>query len=296
VQSTKNKTTINTKDLIKKVRKIEIKTKGLTSQIFSGEYHSAFKGKGMAFSEVRDYALGDEIRTIDWNVTARFNEPFVKVFEEERELTVMLIVDISKSGLFGTHNVTKRELITELSAVLAFSASSNKDRIGLILFSDKIEKYIPPKKGKSHVLRIIRELIHTEATGETTDIAGALKFFSKMVKKKSTAFLVSDFMSPNFIDALKITNRKHDLMALKFSDPAEKTLPKIGLAKFFDLETQKTKWINTSLKSVRRKYTAKQNNFDQDLKNPFRKSNIDFTTINTDQDYIKPLMNLFKRR
>ena len=250
----------------------------------------------MAFSEVRDYAVGDEIRTIDWNVTARFNEPFVKVFEEERELTVMLIVDISNSGMFGTKNALKRELITELSAVLAFSAAANKDRIGLILFSDKLEKYIPPKKGKSHVLRLIRELIYAEPTGECTDISAALKFFSKMVKKKSTAFLLSDFRSKEYKDAIKIASRKHDLIALKFNDTAEMELPNIGLAKFNDLESGKTKLINTSRKSVRENYKQKQIEFDTNAKDIFRRSNIDYTEIMTNEDYIKPLMNLFKRR
>lgn len=268
----------------------------MTSQIFSGEYHSAFKGKGMAFSEVRDYAIGDEIRTIDWNVTARFNEPFVKVFEEERELTVMLIVDISNSGMFGTKNVLKRELITELCAVLAFSAASNKDRIGLIMFSDKVEKYIPPKKGKSHVLRLIRELIYAEPTGKSTNITEAMKFFSKMVKKKSTAFLLSDFRSTDYNDAIKIASRKHDLIALKFNDQAETQLPNIGLAKFNDLESGKTKWVNTSLKSVRKKYSKKQAEFDAKTKDLFRRANVDYAEITTDKDYIKPLMNLFKRR
>ena len=287
----------------------------MTSQIFSGEYHSAFKGKGMAFSEVRDYAIGDEIRTIDWNVTARFNEPFVKVFEEERELTVMLIVDISNSGMFGTKNVLKRELITELCAVLAFSAASNKDRIGLIMFSDKVEKYIPPKKGKSHVLRLIRELIYAEPTGKSTNITEAMKFFSKMVKKKSTAFLLSDFRSTDYNDAIKIASRKHDLIALKFNDQAETQLPNIGLAKFNDLESGKTKWVNTSLKSVRKKYAKKQaefddknlakrqgkpltfsDQFDAKTKDLFRRANVDYAEITTDKDYIKPLMNLFKRR
>jgi len=250
----------------------------------------------MAFREVREYGIGDEIRTIDWNVTARFNEPFVKVFEEERELTVMLIVDISNSGMFGTKNVLKRELITELCAVLAFSASANKDRIGVILFSDKIEKYIPPKKGKSHILRIIRELIHTAPTGKSTDINGALKFFSKMVKKKSTAFLLSDFRASNYQDAIKVASRKHDLIALMFSDPAEQKLPNIGLAKFNDLESGTSKWINTSLKSVRNKYNQKQVDFDSELRETFRKSNVDYAEISTEEDYIKPMLNLFKRR
>lgn len=250
----------------------------------------------MSFREVREYGIGDEIRTIDWNVTARFNEPFVKVFEEERELTVMLIVDISNSGLFGTKKELKRELITELCAVLAFSASANKDRIGVILFSDKIEKYIPPKKGKSHVLRIIRELIHTEATGESTNIEVALKFFAKMVKKKSTAFLLSDFRAQNFDDAIKVANRKHDLVALKFKDHAEKELPNIGLTNFKDLESGKTKLINTSLKNVRQKYALKQIEFDEKIDSLLKKSNVDFTDIYTGEDYVKPLINLFKRR
>lgn len=220
---------METKELLKRVRKIEIKTKGLSNQIFSGEYHSAFKGRGMAFSEVREYAVGDEIRTIDWNVTARFNEPFVKVFEEERELTVMLLVDVSASGMFGTRNQLKRETITELCAVLAFSAVSNNDRIGLVLFSDHIEKFISPKKGKSHILRIIRELINFEPKGRTTNISEGLKYFSKMVKKKSIAFVLSDFIVPlednsknDLKDALKIASRKHDVVALKVLDKADR--------------------------------------------------------------------------
>ncbi|WP_027420690.1 DUF58 domain-containing protein [Crocinitomix catalasitica] len=284
------------KELIKKVRKIEIKTKRLSSQIFSGEYHSAFKGRGMAFSEVREYAIGDEIRTIDWNVTARFNEPFVKVFEEERQLTVMLIVDISASGGFGTRNQLKRETITELCAVLAFSAVSNNDQIGLLLFSDKIEKFIPPKKGKSHILRIIRELIDFEPTGTSTDIAGALKYFTQVVKKKSIAFVLSDFMDNDFTDALKIASRKHDLVALKVNDKAESELPKIGIAKFKDLETGESKWINTSSKRVRENYKTKREEQNAKLRDIFRKSKTDFAEIDTNEGYIKPLMTLFKRR
>lgn len=287
---------MDTKALIKKVRKIEIKTKGLTSQIFSGEYHSAFKGKGMAFSEVREYAIGDEIRTIDWNVTARFNEPFVKVFEEERELTVMLVVDVSSSGMFGTKNQLKRETITELCAVLAFSASSNKDRIGVILFSDKVVKYIPPKKGKSHILQIIRTLLNQEAEGQETDIESALQFLSKIQKKKATVFLLSDFRSKAYDSALKIVSRRHDLIALKFGDQAEYHLPKIGLAKFTDLESGKSVWVNTLSKSARLAYREKQQNFDNKIKQQFRKLNIDFAELKTNEDYIKPLMNLFERR
>lgn len=287
---------METKELIKKVRKIEIKTKHLSNQIFSGEYHSAFKGRGMAFSEVREYAVGDEIRTIDWNVTARFNEPFVKVFEEERQLTVMLLVDISASGMFGTRNQLKRETITELCAVLAFSAVSNNDQIGLLLFSDKIEKFIPPKKGKSHILRIIRELINFEPTGKATDISLALKYFTQMIKKKSIAFILSDFMDEGFSDALKISSRKHDVVALKVHDKAEIELPNIGLAKFFDLETGETKWVNTSSKKVRKAYKEKNEAREERIRQVFRKSKTDFAEIMTDEGYIKPLMNLFKTR
>jgi len=294
---------VETKELIKKVRKIEIKTKGLSNQIFSGEYHSAFKGRGMAFSEVRDYAVGDEIRTIDWNVTARFNEPFVKVFEEERELTVMLLVDVSASGMFGTKNQLKRETITELCAVLAFSAVSNNDRIGLIMFADDIEKFIPPKKGKSHILRIIRELINFEPSGTETNISEALKYFTKMVKKKSIAFVLSDFMTDEndkgeleFTDSLKIASRKHDVVALRVMDKAEEQLPDIGVALMKDLESGETKWINTSSPKVRRRYREFAKIRDSKLKRLFRRSKTDFAEIYTDEGYIKPLMNLFKNR
>ena len=278
------------------MRKIEIKTKHLSNQIFSGEYHSAFKGRGMAFSEVRDYAVGDEIRTIDWNVTARFNEPFVKVFEEERQLTVMLLVDISASGMFGTRNQLKRETITELCAVLAFSAVSNNDQIGLVMFSDKVEKFIPPKKGKSHILRIIRELINFEPTGKETDISMALKYFTQMIKKKSIAFVLSDFMDQGFEDALKISSKKHDVVALKVLDKTEQELPNIGIARFKDLETGTTKWVNTSSKKVRAKYKARNEERDEALRKLFRKTKTDFAEIYTDEEYIKPLMNLFKKR
>lgn len=287
---------METKELIKKVRKIEIKTKHLSNQIFSGEYHSAFKGRGMAFSEVREYAVGDEIRTIDWNVTARFNEPFVKVFEEERQLTVMLLVDISASGLFGTRNQLKRETITELCAVLAFSAVSNNDQIGLLLFSDKVEKFIPPKKGKSHILRIIRELINFEPTGTATNIGVALKYFSQVIKKKSVAFVLSDFMDEGFEDALKISSRKHDVVALKVLDKAENELPRIGIARFRDLETGESKWVNTSSKKTREAYQKQSQERDERIRQLFRRSKTDYAEIFTDEGYIKPLMNLFKKR
>ncbi|MCG8578009.1 MAG: DUF58 domain-containing protein [Flavobacteriales bacterium] len=294
---------METKELIKKVRKIEIKTKGLSNQIFSGEYHSAFKGRGMAFSEVRDYAVGDEIRTIDWNVTARFNEPFVKVFEEERELTVMLLVDVSASGMFGTRNQLKRETITELCAVLAFSAVSNNDRIGLIMFADGIEKFIPPKKGKSHILRIIRELINFEPSSTQTNLSEALKYFTKMVKKKSIAFVLSDFMDQRnendelkFTDSLKIASRKHDVVALKVLDKAELSIPNIGMALFKDLESGEAKWVNTSSAKVRKRYEEEAKKRDEELRKIFRRSKTDFAEIFTDEGYIKPLMNLFKNR
>ncbi len=294
---------METKELIKKVRKIEIKTKGLSNQIFSGEYHSAFKGRGMAFSEVREYAVGDEIRTIDWNVTARFNEPFVKVFEEERELTVMLLVDVSASGMFGTRNQLKRETITELCAVLAFSAVSNNDRIGLVLFSDHVEKYISPKKGKSHILRIIRELINFEPTGKSTNIGEGLKYFSKMVKKKSIAFVLSDFLVPIedgkksvLADAFTIASRRHDVVALKVLDKADNDLPNIGVAQLLDLETGETQWVNTSSKKVRANYKQKSIERDEKLRQIFRRSKTDFAEIFTDEGYIKPLMNMFNTR
>jgi uncharacterized protein (DUF58 family) len=294
---------VETKELIKKVRKIEIKTKGLSNQIFSGEYHSAFKGRGMAFSEVREYAVGDEIRTIDWNVTARFNEPFVKVFEEERELTVMLLVDVSASGMFGTRNQLKRETITELCAVLAFSAVSNNDRIGLVLFSDHVEKYISPKKGKSHILRIIRELINFEPTGKSTNIGEGLKYFSKMVKKKSIAFVLSDFLVPIeegkksvLADAFTIASRRHDVVALKVLDKADNDLPNIGVAQLLDLETGETQWVNTSSKKVRANYKLKSIERDEKLRQIFRRSKTDFAEIFTDEGYIKPLMNMFNTR
>jgi uncharacterized protein (DUF58 family) len=287
---------MDTKELLKKVRKIEIKTKGLSSQVFSGEYHSAFKGRGMAFSEVREYMPGDEIRTIDWNVTARFNRPYVKVFEEERELTVMLIVDISASESFGTKERLKREIIAELCAVLAFSATQNNDKIGLTLFTNQIELYVPPKKGKKHILRIIRELIEFQPTGKKTDIKEALRYFTNMVKKRSIAFIVSDFIDDNFEDALKVANKKHDIVALKIEDEIENEIPNVGLIQLKDNETGQTKWINTSSKKTRTKYKANAIKRNRELKETFRKSGVDYTTITTNRPYIIPLMNLFKQR
>jgi uncharacterized protein (DUF58 family) len=243
---------LETSELLKKVRKIEIKTKGLSKQVFSGEYHSAFKGRGMAFSEVRNYVPGDEIRTIDWNVTARFNEPYVKVFEEERELTVMLLVDISGSQSFGSNELLKREFIAEIGAVLAFSATQNNDKIGAILFSDQIELYIPPKKGRKHILRIIRELIEFKPKSNLTNIAEVVQHFNNLVKKRAIAFIISDFVENNLENALKITAKKHDLIALRIFDKREKELPNTGNTLFEDGETGQKKWINTGKKKSER--------------------------------------------
>jgi uncharacterized protein (DUF58 family) len=288
---------METSELLKKVRKIEIKTRGLSSHIFSGEYHSAFKGRGMAFSEVREYTPGDDIRSIDWNVTARFNTPFVKVFEEERELSVVLVVDVSASGAFGTHKQFKQELITELCAVVAFSASQNNDKIGVIFFSDKIEKFIPPKKGKTHVLRIIRELIEFKPENKRTNVEVALKYLTNVIKKRSIVFLISDFFAEtNYKDALKIANKKHDLVALRIADKTEAELPDVGLVKLKDNETGKLVWVDTSNKAFRKQFAINHLKFEDDLKDTFNRSGIDATKIYTHESYIKPLMNLFKNR
>lgn len=288
---------METSELLKKVRKIEIKTKGLSNQIFSGEYHSAFKGRGMAFSEVREYTPGDDVRTIDWNVTARFGTPYVKVFEEERELSVVLVVDVSASGSFGTNKQFKQDLITELCAVVAFSASQNNDKIGIIFFSDKIEKFIPPKKGKSHILRIIRELIEFKPEHKKTNIEIALKYLTTVIKKKSVVFLISDFLSDtSYRDALKIANKKHDLVALRIVDKTETALPEIGLVKLMDNETGKLMWVDTSNKTFRKQFAVNQLKFEDELKDIFNRAGIDATKILTHESYIQPLMNLFKNR
>jgi uncharacterized protein (DUF58 family) len=288
---------METAELLKKVRKIEIKTRGLSRQIFSGEYHSAFKGRGMAFSEVREYTPGDDVRTIDWNVTARFNSPFVKVFEEERELSVVLLVDVSASGFFGTHKQYKKDLITELCAVVAFSASTNNDKIGVIFFSDRIEKFIPPKKGKSHVLRIIRELLDFKAEGRGTDLRMALRYLTNVIKKRSTVFLLSDFYAwENYIDALKIANKKHDVIALKVNDKTEHEIPKAGLVKLRDNETAKLLWVDTSSKEFQKQFKINLLARENHLRDQFAKCGVDYCDIYTHEGYIKPLMNLFKRR
>jgi uncharacterized protein (DUF58 family) len=286
----------DTKELLKKVRKIEIKTRGLSNHLFSGGYHSAFKGRGMAFSEVREYQIGDEIRTIDWNVTARFNHPYVKVFEEERELTVMLLMDVSGSENFGTLNQQKQDLATELCAVLAFSAIQNNDKVGVIFFSDKVEKFIPPKKGRSHILMIIRELIDFKPENKGTDVAIALKHFTGAIKKKCTAFIISDFMSPAFENELKIANKKHDIIALRLYDKHEEEFPNLGLIPMKDEESGQIIWVNTGDKQVRAAYKAEALKRNVHLRDIFSRSGVDATSIGTHESYIKPLMTLFKKR
>lgn len=283
-------------EIFKKVRKIEIKTRGLSNQIFSGQYHSIFKGRGMAFSEVREYQYGDDIRSIDWNVTARFNHPFVKIFEEERELTVMLLIDVSGSNIFGTQVAMKEDVITEIAALLAFSAIQNNDKVGVIFFSNKIEKFIPPKKGTTHILRIIRELVDFKTENQGTNIAESLRFLTNAIKKKCTAFILSDFMDRNFEEALQIANSKHDLIAIKISDPREYEMPDIGLVKFRDAETAKNIWVDTSDFRTRKLYNNWYSENEKYLKKVFVKSGVDVANIRTDEDYVKPLINLFKRR
>ena len=287
---------MSTSALLKKVRKIEIKTKGLSNHIFAGEYHTAFKGKGMAFSEVREYQPGDDIRSIDWNVTARYNSPFVKVFEEEREMTVMLLIDVSASGNFGTQEQFKRELATELAAILAFSAINNNDKVGVIFFTDKVEQFIPPKKGKSHILRIIREVLAFQPTGKGTDIAGALEYFSAVIKKRSICFSLSDFMSKEFDRPLKIASKKHDLVALRIHDTREDTLPNVGLVPMQDAETEKILFVDTSSKKVRDNFAKNRAQATAKLRKLFPASGVDLIDITTGTDYVKPLINFFKTR
>ena len=283
-------------ELLKKVRKIEIKTRALSQQVFAGQYHSAFKGRGMAFSEVRQYHYGDDVRFIDWNVTARFNQPYVKVFEEERELTVVLLIDVSGSNLFGTRQRFKSELVTELAAVLAFSAINNNDKVGVIFFSDKVEKFIPPKKGKSHILRIIRELLNYEPAQSPTDIGEALRYLTNAIKKKCTAFIISDFVDSNFEQALKIAANKHDVVALQVVDKGESQLPDLGLVQLKDPETGRVFLADTSDKTVRQAHARWW--FEQRSRNEeiFNKAGVDVAQLYTDKDYVTPLLELFRRR
>jgi len=287
---------METTELIKKVRKIEIKTKGLSSQIFSGQYHSAFKGRGMAFSEVREYQYGDDIRSIDWNVTARFNHPYVKIFDEERELTVMLLIDVSGSNEFGAVGMIKEEMITEIAAVLSFSAINNNDKVGVIFFSDKIEKFIPPKKGSTHILRIIRELINFKPESKGTDIGLALKYLRDVIKKRSIAFLISDLNTKSFDESLSIVSRKHDLVCVRVFDHRERELPPLGIMRFKDAETGKSYWIDTSSKGIQARIKEWNYEHEKYLQASFRRANVDLVNIPTNTDYVRPLLNLFKKR
>ncbi|HEY9543128.1 DUF58 domain-containing protein [Prevotella sp.] len=288
---------METAEILKKVRKIEIKTRGLSQNIFAGQYHSAFKGRGMAFSEVREYQFGDDIRDIDWNVTARFHRPYVKVFEEERELTSMLLIDVSGSLDFGTVRQLKREMVTEIAATLAFSAIQNNDKIGVIFFSDKIEKYIPPKKGRKHILFIIRELLDFTPDSKKTDIGASVEFLTRMLKRRCTVFLLSDFYDrQDFLKQLQIANRKHDMIAIQVYDKRAKTLPDVGLMKVCDAETGHEMIIDTSSKKLRQAHTQYWFERQEYLMQTFRKSKIDWTSIATDDDYVKSLMMLFKKR
>ena len=288
---------METSEIIKTVRMIEIKTRGLSSNIFAGQYHSAFKGRGMAFSEVREYQYGDDVRDIDWNVTARFNKPYVKVFEEERELTVMLLIDVSGSLDFGTQKQLKRDMVTEIAATLAFSAIQNNDKIGVVFFSDKIEKYIPPKKGRKHILYIIREMLDFHAESRRTNVAQAIEFLTGVSKRRCTAFLLSDFFDrQEFLQQLTIANRKHDVVAIQVYDKRACELPNVGLMKVVDSETGYEQYVDTGSKKLRESYKRYWQKQQADLKETFTKSNVDSVSIATDEDYVKSLMGLFKQR
>jgi len=284
------------KEILKKVKRIEITTRGLVNDVFSGEYHSVFKGRGMEFSEVREYQPGDDIRTIDWNVTARMGHPFVKVFEEERELTVMLLVDVSSSGEFGTFERMKAEIATEICALLAFSAIKNNDKVGLIIFTDQIEKFIPPKKGKSHVLRVIRELLYHKPEGTKTDIASALEYLNRVTRRRSVVFLVSDFISSDYEKALQIANRRHDIVAITVTDPREIEMPNVGFVELEDAETGEIVLVDTSVGSVRQLYQRNTTKEIESREKLFRSINIDHIDIRTDKPYIEPLIRFFRMR
>ena len=287
---------MNASSLLKKVRKIEIKSKGLSNHIFAGEYHTAFKGTGMAFSEVREYQSGDDIRSIDWNVTARYNTPFVKIFEEEREMTVMLLIDVSASGDFGTNKQYKKDLATEIAAVLAFSAIKNNDKVGVIFFSDRIEKFIIPKKGKSHILRIIREIVSLKPDSKGTDVSMALEYFNSVIKKRSICFLLSDFTSTPFSKPLKIASKKHDIVGVRVHDKRESEMPNIGLVPMQDMETDKLVYVDTSDKEIRLNYSKTRSQKIKELNKIFETNGVDLVQISTGEDYVKPLVNFFKRR
>lgn len=287
---------MQTSEILKKVRKVEIKTRGLSQNIFAGQYHSAFKGRGMAFSEVREYQFGDDIRSIDWNVTARFNHPYVKVFEEERELTIMLLIDVSGSGDFGTRVSTKREMITEIAATLAFSAIQNNDKVGVILFSDAVEKFIAPQKGRRHILYIIRELLNFKPCSRKTDVSFVLKYFTNAIKKRSTAFIISDFICDDFDKAMVIAGRKHDMVAMQVYDSCDAELPNVGLMKMEDSETGDTLYVDTSDKSVRKAYEKYWQHNQERNQKIFSKNKVDMVSVSTDEDYVKALIALFRMR
>ena len=287
---------METTELLKKVRKIEIKTRGLSRQIFAGEYHSAYKGRGMAFSEVREYQYGDDIRSIDWNVTARFNHPYIKIFEEERELTVMLLIDISGSREFGSRAMLKKNMITEIAAVLAFSAIHNNDKIGVIFFTNKVEKYISPQKGRKHILHVIRELINFQPENKNTDLSEPLRYLTNVIKKRCTAFILSDFIAPDFEKPLRIAGSKHDIAALEIYDKRETGIPDVGMLKLIDAESGYEKIIDTSNKRIRDMYAGWWDKKHQKALEVFSKCGVDTTMIGTDEDYVKPLIKLFKLR
>ena len=288
---------METSEIIKKVRKIEIKTRGLSSNIFAGQYHSAFKGRGMAFSEVREYQYGDDVRDIDWNVTARFHRPYVKVFEEEREMTVMLLIDVSGSLDFGTQKQMKRDMVTEIAATLAFSAIQNNDKIGVVFFSDKIEKYIPPKKGRKHILYIIREMLDFKPESTRTDVKQAIEFLSSVQKRRTTAFILSDFyVRGDFLQSLQIVNRKHDVVAIQVYDQRARELPDVGLMKVVDAETGYEQYVDTSSKKLRQAYNKYWLTRQAQLQDTFNKSNVDSVSIATNEDFVKSLLLLFKKR
>ena len=288
---------METSEIIKKVRKIEIKARGLSSNIFAGQYHSAFKGRGMAFSEVREYQFGDDVRDIDWNVTARFHRPYVKVFEEERELTVMLLIDVSGSLDFGTQKQMKRDMVTEIAATIAFSAIQNNDKIGVVFFSDRIEKYIPPKKGRKHILYIIREMLNFQPESKRTDVKQAVEFLSSIQKRRTTAFILSDFfVRDEFLQSLQICNRKHDVVAIQVYDQRAKELPDVGLMKVVDAETGHEQYVDTGSKALRQAYHKYWVNRQSQLEETFNKSNVDHVSVATNEDFVKALMMLFKQR
>ena len=287
---------METKELLKRVRQLEIRTRGLVNQVFSGEYHSVFKGRGMAFSEVREYQLGDDVRTIDWNVTARFDHPFVKIFEEERELTVMLLVDLSGSQFFGSQGQLKRDIAVEISAILAFSAMKNGDKVGALLFSDKIERFIPPRKAQSHALRIVRELISFEPKSPATSIRGALEYLNHVLKKRSIVFVISDFLDSGYETALRIAGKRHDLIGIRILDPRERELPRVGLIALRDAETGTQRWVDTADRRVAASYQAYHRAAEESRKASFLKAKLDNIEVRLDKPYMKPLVDFFRLR